>query len=317
VVTSYATGTRKQLDEDGDGPGSVWNFLVCLAMDLGGKGMAMTGMHFKQGTFFQGYIKCVDKTIATSMGKKVATHMIVLLSNAFFQSPMCMVEVHHAIQSNIQLVLVNTEELDWPIEEKAWPLKVSKTRYPFSDGTVNWGDAEFAGNRAAVLRAVTGDNSYPRPGRVVRTWGRDGGMRVIVWMVDEVGGRLHPNSHAGGKAMVPSTLAALDGRPTVEEIRPDLEEDDVQERKAMPKGSVDEQSDKHDGVLQVWCTVVTHCVFCRYGRTILTHGGSCRYGRNVLTHCGSCRYRVLYSYTVYPPAGMTYCTHTRCILLRV
>jgi hypothetical protein len=70
--------------------------------------MAMTGMHFKQGTFFQGYIKCVDKAIATNMGKKVATHMIVLLSSAFFQSSMCMVEVHHAIQSNIQLVLVNT-----------------------------------------------------------------------------------------------------------------------------------------------------------------------------------------------------------------
>jgi hypothetical protein len=215
VVTSYATGTRKQLDEDGDGPGSVWNFLVCLAMDLGGKGMAMTGMHFKQGTFFQGYIKCVDKTIATSMGKKVATHMVVLLSNAFFQSPMCMVEVHHAIQSNIKLVLVNIEELDWPIEEKAWPLQVSKTRYPFSDGTVNWGDAEFAGNRAAVLRAVTGGNSYPRPGSVVRTWGIDGGMRVFRWMVDEVGGELQLNSHARGKAMVPFTLAALDEYPPV------------------------------------------------------------------------------------------------------
>jgi hypothetical protein len=156
-------------------------------MDLGGKGMAMTGMHFKQGSFFQGYIKCVDKTIAKSMGKKVATHMVVLLSNAFFQSPMCMVEVHHALQINIQLVLVNTEELDWPIEEKAWPLKVSQTRYPFSDGTVNWGDAEFAGNRAAVLRAVTGDNSYPRPGSVVGTWGIDGGIRVFAWIVHEVG----------------------------------------------------------------------------------------------------------------------------------
>jgi hypothetical protein len=48
--------------------------------------------------------------------------MVVLLSNAFFQSPMCMVEIHHAIQSNIKLVLVNIEELDWPIDEKAWPL---------------------------------------------------------------------------------------------------------------------------------------------------------------------------------------------------
>jgi hypothetical protein len=215
VVTSYATGARKQFGEGGDGPGSVWNFLVCLAMDLGGKGMAMTGMHFKQGTFFQGYIKCVDKTIAKSMGKKVATHMVVLLSNAFFQSPMCMVEVHHAIQSNIKLVLVNIEELDWPIEDKAWPLKASQTRYPFSDGTVNWGDAEFAGNRAAVLRAVTGDNSYPRPGSVVTTWGRDGGIRVFMWMVAEVGGELHPKSEAGGTAMIPSTLAALHEYPPV------------------------------------------------------------------------------------------------------
>jgi hypothetical protein len=114
-------------------------------------------------------------------------------------------------------------------------------------------------------------------------------MRVFVWMVDEVGGRLHPRSHAAGKATVPSTLAALDG--PVEKIRPELEEDNVQELKAAPKGSVNEQSDKHDDVLQVWCTV--------------------------LTHCGSCRYRVLYSCTVYLAAGMTYCTHTRCILLQV
>jgi hypothetical protein len=251
VVTSYATGARKQFGEGGDGPGSVWNFLVCLAIYLGGKGMAMTGMHFKQGKFFEGYIKCVDKTIATSMGKKVATHMVVLLSNAFFQSAMCMVEVHHAIQSNIKLVLVNIEELDWPIEEKAWPLKVCKTRYPFNDGTVNWGDAEFAANRAAVLRAVTGDNSYPRPGSVVSTWGADGGILVFVWMVNEVGGELHPKSDAGGKAMVASTLAALDEYPPAEKVRPEFVEDDVQELKAAPKGSVDEQSDKHDDVLQV------------------------------------------------------------------
>jgi hypothetical protein len=255
VVTSYATGARKELGEGGDGPGSVWNFLVCLAMDLGGKGMAMTGMHFKQGTFFQGYIKCVDKTTAKNMGIEVATHMVVLLSNAFFQVPMCMVEVHHALQSNIQLVLVNTEELDWPIEDKAWPLKVSKSCYPFSDGTVNWGDAEFAGNRAAVLRAVTGDNSYPGPGRVVSTWGKDGGIRVFAWIVDEVGGELHPNSGAGGKAIDPSTLAALDGRPPVEKLRQILMEDEAQELKARdehppaaPKGSVNEQSDKHDDV---------------------------------------------------------------------
>jgi hypothetical protein len=118
-----------------------------------------------------------------------------------------------------------------------------------------------------------------------------------VWMVDEVGGKLHPNSHARGKAMVPFTLAALD---PVEKLRP--EEDDVQELKTTPKGSVDEQSDKHDGVLQVWCTVVTHCVFYRYGRTVLIHGVS------------YCRYGVLYSYTVYPTAGMVYCTHALWIL---
>ena len=114
VVTSYATGARKDLGEGNDGPGSVWNFLVCLAIDLGGKGMPMTGMHFKEGKFFEGYMKCVNKTTAKSLGKQVATHMVVLLSNAFFQSPMCMVEVHHAIHSGIRLVLVAIEELEWP-----------------------------------------------------------------------------------------------------------------------------------------------------------------------------------------------------------
>jgi hypothetical protein len=146
----------------------------------------LEGLHnFKAA---QGDEKCVDKTTAKSMGKKVATHMVVLLSNAFFQSPMCMVEVHHAIQSNIQLVLVNTEELEWPIEEKAWPLIESLTRYPFSDGTVNWGEAAFASNRTAVLKAVTGDNSFPRPGSVVDTLENNGGLDVVKWMVESVGG---------------------------------------------------------------------------------------------------------------------------------
>jgi hypothetical protein len=168
----------------------VWNFLVCLAIDLGGKGMPMTGMHFKTGNFFVGYMKCVNKTTAETMGKQVATHMVVLLSNAFFQSPMCMVEVHHAIRSRIKLVLVAIEELEWPIEEKAWLLDTSRTRFPFSDGTVKWGDAEFASNRAAVLAEVTGGNSYPRPGSVTTTWAQNGGFDVLSWIVSAVGGSL-------------------------------------------------------------------------------------------------------------------------------
>jgi hypothetical protein len=140
-------------------------------------------------------------------------------------------------------------------------------------------------NRAAVLRAVTGDNSYPRPGSIVSTWGRGGGIRVFVWMVAEVGGELHMNLHAGGKAMVPSKLAALDGRfPLFKKLRPKLVEDGAQELKAVLKGSVD------DHVLQVWCTVLTHCVSCRYGRTVLTNCVSGIYGRTVLTNCVSRRY---------------------------
>jgi hypothetical protein len=191
VVTSYATGPRRDLGEGGDGPGSVWNFLVCLAIDLGGKGMPMTGMHFKEGKFFEGYMKCVNKTTAKSLGKQVATHMVVLLSNAFFQSPMCMVEVHHACHSGIKLVLVAIEELDWPnIREKAWPLDTSRTRFPFSGGPVKWGDAEFASNRAAVLAEVMGGNCYPRPDSVTVTWAENGGFDVLSWIVREVGGSL-------------------------------------------------------------------------------------------------------------------------------
>jgi hypothetical protein len=62
-----------------------------------------------------------------------------------------MVEVHHACHSGIKLVLVAIEELEWPIEEKAWPVDTSRTRFPFSGGPVKWGDAEFASSRAAVL----------------------------------------------------------------------------------------------------------------------------------------------------------------------
>jgi hypothetical protein len=210
VVTSYATGARKDLGEGSDGPGSVWNFLVCLAIDLGGKGMPMTGMHFKEGKFFEGYMKCVNETTAKSLGKQVATHMVVLLSNAFFQSPMCMVEVHHAIHSGIKLVLVAIEELEWPVEEKAWPLDTSRTRFPFSDGTVKWGGAEFASNRAAVLAEVTGGNSYPRPGSVTMTWAQHGGFDVLSWIVGAVGGSLEDSEELIGTQ--PIDLASLDRR---------------------------------------------------------------------------------------------------------
>jgi hypothetical protein len=56
-------------------------------------------------------------------------------------------------------------------------------------------------------------------------------------------------------------------------------------------------------ILQVWCTLLTHCVSCRYG------------WHTILTHCISCRYGLLYTCTVYP-AGMVYCTHTLCIPCR-
>ena len=135
TVTSYATGNRQGLDEGGDGPGSVWNFLVCLAMDImdtAGRGMSMTGMLSAQGDFYGTYMKCVDKDIAKALKIPLADYMVVLLSKAFTQSGMCMVEVFTAIKSGIQLVLVNVEEpLDWG---NAWPLEQTLTRYPFEGG---------------------------------------------------------------------------------------------------------------------------------------------------------------------------------------
>ena len=116
----------------GDGPGSVWNFLVCLAMHMAGQGMSMTGMLSAQGDFYGTYMKCVDKDIAKALKIPLADYMVVLLSKAFTQSGMCMVEVFTAIKSGIQLVLVNVEEsIDWT---KAWPLKQTLARYPFEGG---------------------------------------------------------------------------------------------------------------------------------------------------------------------------------------
>jgi hypothetical protein len=133
VITSYATGTR-EMDESGDGPGSIWNFLVCLAIDLDGKGMPMTGMLAAQGNFYHMYMKCIDEGIAKPLKMPLAKHMVVLLSKAFTQSGMCMVEVFTAIQSDVHLVLVNVEEpLDW---ESAWPLEQTLGRYPFTGGPI-------------------------------------------------------------------------------------------------------------------------------------------------------------------------------------
>jgi len=37
TVTSFATGSRPGIDEPGDGPGFVWNFLFCLSMGVAGR----------------------------------------------------------------------------------------------------------------------------------------------------------------------------------------------------------------------------------------------------------------------------------------
>ena len=130
TVTSFATGSRPGIDEPGDGPGFVWNFLFCLSMGVAGKGVPMTGPLVAQGDFFATYMKCVDKNIAETIPVPVATHMVVFLSRAFIRSAMCMVEVYTAIQSGIELVLVNVEEpIDWPV---AWPSKRTLASYPFT-----------------------------------------------------------------------------------------------------------------------------------------------------------------------------------------
>jgi hypothetical protein len=197
TVTSFATGTRKGLDDGGDGPGLVWNFLFCLAMHRAGKGVPMTGPLVAQGDFYSTYVKCVDKKIAETMGIPVATHMVVFMSQAFTQSAMCMVEVYTAIQSGIELVLVNIEEpIDWGA---AWPKEKTLASYPFTGGKLKWGAAAFAINRQTVLDKLTGNNSYPRPnifagmdtdpanGNISKAWSKNDGWDVLSCIVDQAG----------------------------------------------------------------------------------------------------------------------------------
>jgi hypothetical protein len=197
TVTSFATGTRKGLDDDGDGPGLVWNFLFCLAMHRARKIVPMTGAIVEQGDFYATYIKCVDKKIAETMGIPVATHMVVFLSRAFIRSAMCMVEVYTAIQSGIELVLVNIEEpIDWAV---AWPKEKTLASYPFTGGKLKWGAAAFAINRQTVLDKLTGNNSYPRPnifagmdtdpanGNIAKAWSKNDGWDVLSCIVEQAG----------------------------------------------------------------------------------------------------------------------------------
>ena len=48
TVTTYATAHRDG-DGGGDGPGSLVNFLVCIAVHSAGMGVPMTGMLFEKG----------------------------------------------------------------------------------------------------------------------------------------------------------------------------------------------------------------------------------------------------------------------------
>jgi hypothetical protein len=113
-------------------PGIIWNILVCMAMHGAGKGVSMTGMLVAQRDFYCTYQKCVDKDMAKSLKIPTAKYMIVLLSKAYTQSGMCMVEVFTAINSGIQLVLINVEEpIDW---ENAWAVTNTLARYPFEGG---------------------------------------------------------------------------------------------------------------------------------------------------------------------------------------
>jgi hypothetical protein len=168
-----------------------------------------------------------------------------------------MVEVYTAIQSGIELVLVNVEEaIDWAV---AWPREKTLASYPFAGGKLKWGAAAFSINRQTVLDKLTGNNSYPRPtiysgmdadhanGNVTREWAKKGGYSVLCWIVRQVGGSL-PDFL--------STLA-LDERPPMEKLHPELAKNEEVGDVPHP---ADEQSNEHDNVLQVWLSVFTHCI---------------------------------------------------------
>jgi hypothetical protein len=153
-----------------------------------------------------------------------------------------MVEVFTAIQSGIELVLVNVEE---PIDfQAAWPLKKTLASYPFTGGKVKWKAAEFACNRKVVVDKLGGQNSYPRPtifpgmdanhasGNVTRECARKGGHSVVSWIVKQIGGSL-PDVPSAPQISLSQKRLDLDTQAAIGSA--DHKSDAVYEKKAQLK----------------------------------------------------------------------------------
>jgi hypothetical protein len=199
-ATSYASDHREE-DAEGQGPGVVRNYQVCMAFVEQGHKLPMNGMLFLEGNFLIGYPKCLNyMDMATTLGKPAAKVLVVLLSNALIRSAACLFEIHTALQNNIPLILLPLEDrIHWKAAEgvsEPWPLK---TCQPVLAGVLpDWPETKFALNRGTVLEHLRNQNTYPPPGNVAREWAKNRGKDLLDRVVKQAAKKAGLTESGGG-----------------------------------------------------------------------------------------------------------------------
>lgn len=163
-ATTYATGHRAGVDEEGCGPGMWLNAELVKHTTAAGFDVPMTGMLFSVGNW-AAYMLRLKKDSCVPMGHKPANTLVVLLTAAVFRSGACLDEIATARKNSMAIILLRCEDM-WPLpsKEDMWPLpqelKKSGDKQKMQD---------YMLKRGPVVDFMAIQNTIPPPRKTILT----------------------------------------------------------------------------------------------------------------------------------------------------
>jgi hypothetical protein len=152
IIVSYATGQRRNFDMLGSGPGMWYASLVIQSLFKKGY-PCISGLMIPAGMNWEIFIL----RIAGSRSR--AKVLVVLLTEAFFRSIPCLIEVYEVIKRrDVYIIPIRVDSGDYDIsrdKEKMWPLDV------IGD------DDDLERKRVAVLDIVADLSTLPERGTLL------------------------------------------------------------------------------------------------------------------------------------------------------
>mmetsp|Transcript_61852 Transcript_61852/g.170262 ORF Transcript_61852/g.170262 Transcript_61852/m.170262 type:complete len:2071 (-) Transcript_61852:610-6822(-) len=169
VMISYATGTRKGLDERGNGLGM--QYCKLLVQKLERKGIpCFTGMHAQAGDNWKMYYDKVQK----------AEIMLVIQTPGYYRSDACLDEITAAHRCGLYVIPLIFEygdegQVPWDLPEKMWSQQLDHVEKQITDGKP--GAEEKLDRYKKAIKFLGGINSDPAP--VSKTEAKQGKGTVL------------------------------------------------------------------------------------------------------------------------------------------